>query len=49
MLARPGVERGRHVPQPHLAKEILKDEEANEKQRKEVGQWIKQDQAKNAK
>ena len=25
MLARPGVEKGRHVPDPHRAKELAKD------------------------
>ena len=28
MLQRPGVEKGRHVPEPHKIKEMMKDEKA---------------------
>lgn len=40
MLARPGVEKGRHVPSPHKLKEILKDKEATEKYAQESSQWV---------
>lgn len=49
MLARPGVERGRHVPSPHRVKEMLKDKEENEKAAKAVGEWILRGQENDAK
>ncbi|KAL2043229.1 hypothetical protein N7G274_004289 [Stereocaulon virgatum] len=49
MLARPGVEKGRHVPQPHRIKEMLADKEAMEKHAAESAKWIQAGQAKDAK
>jgi glutathione S-transferase len=49
MLARPGVEKGRHVPQPHRIKEMLADKEATEKHAAESAKWIQAGQAKDAK
>ena len=48
MLARPGVERGRHVPDPHRIKEMLKDKEATERHAAESAKWIQREQAKDA-
>lgn len=49
MLARPGVERGRHVPVPHKVKEMLKDKEEDAKKAKADSEWILQGQANDAK
>lgn len=49
MLARPGVERGRHVPSPHKIKEPLKNKEENEKAAKRDREWILQGQRSDAK
>ena len=49
MLKRPGVERGRHVPTPHLMKEILADREKTEELAKRAAEWIQRGQAKDAK
>lgn len=48
MLKRPGVEEGRHVPDPHRMKELLKDKAATEKHAKESAAWIQREQAKDA-
>jgi len=48
MLARPGVEKGRHVPDPHRMREMLKDKDAVERHAKEAAKWIQQGQAKDA-
>jgi glutathione S-transferase len=49
MLARPGVEKGRHVPDPHKMKELSKDpakiQEAADKGR----QWVQSGMAADAK
>ncbi|RHZ48642.1 glutathione S-transferase family protein [Aspergillus thermomutatus] len=42
MAARPGVEKGRHVPSPHTMKDLLKNKEQMEKQAAEARQWIQQ-------
>lgn len=47
MLARPGVEKGRHVPSPHRMKEMSKEE--MEKYAQEAAKWIQREQAKDAK
>ena len=49
MLARPAVERGRHVPDPHRIKELLADKEAAEKHARESAKWVQQGQAEDAK
>ncbi|KAF2400207.1 glutathione S-transferase [Trichodelitschia bisporula] len=41
MLARPGVEKGRHVPSPHTMKEMIKDKAQMEKTLAEAKEWIK--------
>jgi glutathione S-transferase len=50
MTARPGVEKGRHVPDPHTIKELLKDkakmEEYAAKSRAWVQKGMKEDAAK---
>ena len=48
MLARPGVEKGRHVPSPHRMKEMLADKEATEKHAAESAKWIQREQANDA-
>ena len=40
MLARPAVERGRHVPSAHTVKELLKDKEGAEKHARESAKWV---------
>ncbi|KAF9741959.1 Disulfide-bond oxidoreductase YfcG 2 [Paraphaeosphaeria minitans] len=40
MAARPAVEKGRHVPDPHTIKELLKDKEAMEKHAAESRAWV---------
>lgn len=42
MAARPGVEKGRHVPSPHTIKEVLKDKAEVERRAAEARQWIQQ-------
>ena len=49
MLARPAVEKGRHVPDPHRMREMMKDKEAVERHAKESAKWIQQGQAADAK
>lgn len=46
MLARPGVEKGRHVPSPHI---LARDKEWNEKAAKENREWILRGQESDAK
>ncbi|KAF2114488.1 glutathione S-transferase [Lophiotrema nucula] len=40
MAARPGVEKGRHVPDPHKIKELLKDKAKMEQQAAEARKWV---------
>ncbi|CEJ56088.1 Putative Glutathione S-transferase GstA [Penicillium brasilianum] len=50
MAARPALERGRHVPNPHTIKELLKDKEAVEKSAAQTREWVQagmKDDAKN--
>ncbi|CAA9958775.1 glutathione s-transferase protein [Pyrenophora teres f. maculata] len=53
MTARPGVEKGRHVPDPHTIKETLKDKKKVEKIAASSSNWVqagmKEDAAKLAK
>ncbi|KAG7007551.1 hypothetical protein G7Y79_00009g026600 [Physcia stellaris] len=49
MLARPGVEKGRHVPSPHRMKELLADKEAMERKAGEAREWIQKGMAEDAK
>lgn len=49
MLARPGVERGRHVPDPHRMRELAQDKEAMEKHATAGAKWIQDSQANDAK
>jgi glutathione S-transferase len=50
MLARPGVEKGRHVPDPHTIKKLLADKEQTEKHAADAREWVqkgmKEDAAK---
>ncbi|OOQ81558.1 Disulfide-bond oxidoreductase YfcG [Penicillium brasilianum] len=50
MAARPALEKGRHVPNPHTIKELLKDKEAVEKSAAQTREWVQagmKDDAKN--
>jgi glutathione S-transferase len=49
MLARPAVEKGRHVPNPHTIKELLKDPEATKKHAEEARKWVQSGMAADAK
>ncbi|KAF2183244.1 glutathione S-transferase [Zopfia rhizophila CBS 207.26] len=49
MLARPGVEKGRHVPDPHKIKEVLKDKEKMERYGAETRNWVQEGMKKDAK
>jgi len=49
MLARPAVEKGRHVPDRHTIKETLKNQEAMKKQAEEARKWIQSGMAEDAK
>ncbi|CAO2653198.1 Nn.00g026090.m01.CDS01 [Neocucurbitaria sp. VM-36] len=40
MTERPGVEKGRHVPDPHTIKQLLKDKEKTEKHAAESRKWV---------
>jgi len=40
MLARPGVEKGRHVPEPHKMKELSKNKEEMEKHAEAAKSWV---------
>lgn len=42
MAARPGVEKGRHVPDPHTIKELLKDKEKMERHAAESRKWVQE-------
>jgi len=42
MLARPAVEKGRHVPEKHGIKELLKDKEKMERHAEESKKWVQQ-------
>lgn len=40
MTARPGVEKGRHVPDPHTIKELLKDKSKVEAHAAKAREWV---------
>ena len=40
MLARPAVEKGRHVPDPHNIKELLKDKDKMQQKAAEARAWV---------
>ena len=40
MASRPGVEKGRHVPDPHKIKELLKNKEEMERHAEENRKWV---------
>ncbi|KAL1965403.1 hypothetical protein VTN77DRAFT_5840 [Rasamsonia byssochlamydoides] len=48
MLSRPGVERGRHVPDRHTIKEILQNKEELEKHAAEGRSWVQRGMAADA-
>lgn len=48
MLQRPGVEKGRHVPDPHTIKEVLKDKAQLEKRAAEARAWIQEGMKRDA-
>ena len=49
MLARPGVEKGRHVPDQHRMKELSKDPAKIKEHAEKSRQWIQQGMASDAK
>lgn len=49
MLARPGVEKGRHVPDPHRMKELAKDQKKVEEHAAEARKWVQAGMAADAK
>jgi hypothetical protein len=49
MLARPGVEKGRHVPDHHRMKELSKDPEKMKEQAERARAWVQQGMAADAK
>lgn len=49
MAARPGVEKGRHVPDKHTIKELLKDKAEVEKRAAEAREWVQRGMAEDAK
>lgn len=48
MLARPGVEKGRHVPDPHTIKKVLANKEEAEKRAAEVREWVQKSMKEDA-
>lgn len=48
MAARPGVEKGRHVPDPHTIKDLLKDKAKMEEKAADARKWIQGGMAKDA-
>ena len=49
MLARPGVEKGRHVPDPHRMKELSKDKAKMKEHAEKARTWVQQGMAADAK
>ncbi len=49
MLARPGVEKGRHVPDPHRMKELAKDPAKQKEHEESAKSWIQQGMKADAK
>lgn len=49
MAARPALDKGRHVPDPHTIKELLKDKEAVEKSAAQTREWVQKGMKEDAK
>lgn len=49
MLARPGVEKGRHIPDPHRMKELAKDKAKMEEQAAKSRAWVQEGMKADAK
>ncbi|KAF2020594.1 glutathione S-transferase [Aaosphaeria arxii CBS 175.79] len=49
MAAREGVEKGRHVPDPHTIKELMKDKKKLEEKAEESRRWVQQGMKDDAK
>jgi len=49
MLARPGVEKGRHVPDPHKIKELAKDQAKMKEHAEASRAWIQAGMASDSK
>lgn len=49
MAARPALDKGRHVPDPHTIKELLKDKEAVEKNAAYTREWVQKGMKEDAK
>ena len=49
MAARPALDKGRHVPDPHTIKELLKDKEAVEKTAAHTREWVQKGMKEDAK
>lgn len=49
MLQRPGVEKGRHVPDPHKMKELSQDKEKMQKYAEESKKWVQAGMKEDAK
>lgn len=49
MYQRPGVNKGRNVPEPHTIRELLKDKEAMEKHAAEAREWVQKGMKADAK
>lgn len=49
MLTRPGVEKGRHIPDPHRMKELQKDPDAIKKHAEQSKKWIQESMKEDAK
>jgi len=49
MASRPGVEKGRHVPEPHTIKELMKDKAKMEKRAAENRAWVQAGMKEDAK
>ncbi|RDL40664.1 putative disulfide bond reductase yfcG [Venustampulla echinocandica] len=48
MLARPAVEKGRHVPDPHTVKELMKDPQAANKAAESTRNWVQKGMVEDA-
>ena len=49
MTKRPGVEKGRHVPDPHTIKELLKDPKKMEEMAAKSRSWVQTGMQEDAK
>jgi glutathione S-transferase len=48
MMGRPGVEKGRHVPDPHMIKETMKDKKMMEESAAKTRAWVQEGMKKEA-